>query len=305
MSAPKKIERLDSETLRQRLKLRSFTSEQALYKKHPTANEFFKKIGLRPSKIREHATRLLSSGALAGTLLLTATSATPAQVAGQLADLSSKVTVSADVQKAIAQKLKEILPPEGQWQLNTDQEEKITDLIWQNYGVHAKAELDGNRLNNDFGRMGAEQHLPRFPGDTAAQHGELVEKGITPGLGGWGYVSDFDVEKYYVAVQTLYLPDWNSRLRYYVDWYRFRRMVAVNPANGKAMVVAIADAGPAQWTGKHFGGSPEVMNYLGIDYGRQNHPVILYFLDDPNHEVPLGPLEYNWDRNKKVLASQT
>jgi len=35
--------------------------------------------------------------------------------------------------------------------------------------------------------MGAEQHLPRYPGDTVYEHRDLIEKGITPGLGGWGY----------------------------------------------------------------------------------------------------------------------
>jgi len=33
--------------------------------------------------------------------------------------------------------------------------------------------------------------------------------------------------------------------------------------NGNAVVADIADSGPAAFTGKQFGGSPAVMNYLG------------------------------------------
>lgn len=285
---------LDFDTLRSRLKLRSIASEKRLREKHPLAHRFFQNSGLKPGQIRQHAAKILTSGALASTLLLSAPGTIPIITAVSL-QTSPEITLSPlELSRAgLVADLQAILPPVGQWSLNHDQEEKIGDRMKKTYGIKAVPELEGNRLNNDYGRMGAEQHLPRYPGDSADQHGELVEKGITPGLGGWGYVIDPEVEKYYVAVQTLYLPDWNTRTKYLVNWYKWRRMIAVNPANGKAMVVAVADAGPANWTGKHFGGSPEVMEYLGINYGMQNHPVVLFFLDDPKKEVPLGPLEYN------------
>ena len=115
----------------------------------------------------------------------------------------------------------------------------------------------------------------------------------------------YQTEKYYVAVPIMYIPDWNQRVKYYVDWFKYRRVVVVNPANGKVIVAAVADAGPARWTGKHFGGSPEVMQYLGINFGMQNHPVVLFFLNDPNHEIPLGPLEYNVGELKREMADKT
>ena len=66
----------------------------------------------------------------------------------------------------------------------------------------------------------------------------------------------------------------------------------VNTQNGNAIIASIADSGPAAWTGKHFGGSPEVMNYLGgIRY--KKGPVIIFFIDDPENKIPLGPVEYN------------
>lgn len=270
---------MNTDFLRARLKLRHFASERQLLRDHPLAAGFYQRIGVRPGKIREQATRLLASGALAGTLFLSPPAISP---------VVNAMPLSREIRSVLdAQSLRAILPPVGQWELTADQQNQTSKFIKENFGIQAVAQLEGNKLNNQYGRMGAEQHLARFPGD-------YVEN-MAPGLGAWGYVSDFDVEKYYVAVQTLYLPDWNSRTKYLVDWYKYRRMVAVNPANGRAMVVAVADAGPANWTGKHFGGSPEVMAYLGINYGMQNHPVILFFLDDPLKKVPLGPLEYNHD----------
>ncbi len=298
---PAQKQTLDSELLRNRLKLKSLQSERKLLESHSSAGKFFRELKLRPGQIRRHAARILTSGALAGSLLISSPSAAPAQSspAGQ----PSTVVISSQTRQNITDMLGSVLPKEIQT-LNDDQERKVSAILKKVYGINAVPSLEGNKLNDDYGRMGAEQHLPRWPGDTAAAHGELVDKGITPGLGGWGYVSDQEVEKYYVAVQTLYLPNWNTDTARLSKWYKHRRVVVVNPANGKTIIAAVADAGPADWTGKKFGGSPEVMEYLGINYGMQNHPVVLFFLDDPGNKVPLGPLEYNVEAQVTALQTQ-
>ncbi|MBI2008442.1 hypothetical protein HYS82_02190, partial [Candidatus Amesbacteria bacterium] len=80
------------------------------------------------------------------------------------------------------------------------------------------------------------------------------------------------------------------------DWYKYRKVVVVNSANGKTVIAVVADSGPAAWTGKHFGGSPEVMADLKLNVGKQKGPVIMFFVDDPENKVPLGPLEYNLEK---------
>jgi len=73
----------------------------------------------------------------------------------------------------------------------------------------------------------------------------------------------------------------------------------VNTVNGNAVVGDIADAGPAAWTGKQFGGSPEVMSALG---GKKytKGKVLIFFIDDPENKVPLGPVDYNNVKNLGV-----
>ncbi len=292
-----KIRELNSESLRNRLRIRSQESETRLRKRHPIASEFYDEKGFRPGRLRQHAAKLLSTGALAGSLLLS-----PHPI-DHVNNLYKNEPVDFAVNLAAA------LPQDQNWILTKDQEDKISEDIKKIYGVNARAELEGNRLNNSYGRMGAEQHLPRYPGDDVSQHDELQEKGITPGKGAWGYFANsngemtpelYETEKWYVAVQTLYLPDWNTNTAYLRDWYKYRRVVVVNPGNGKAVVAAVADSGPAQFTGKQFGGSPEVMKYLNINHGMQNHPVVLFFLDDPKKEIPLGPLNYNKEENNLI-----
>lgn len=163
--------------------------------------------------------------------------------------------------------------------------------------------MEGEHLNTTYGLIGAEQHLMRYPGDTMTTHPKVPQddEGMAPGRGAWGYFAKskeqltndlIEKEKWYAVVQTLYLPDWNTRTKYLRDWYQYRKVLIVNTDNGNAVVADIADSGPALWTGKSFGGSPEVMNYLGGPRYKKG-PVVLFFIDDPENKVPLGPIEYN------------
>lgn len=279
---PKNKPQLNTEHLRARLKLREFSARQKLENKYP------------------HIKSLLTGGVLAGSLL----AASP-QLAQPLAALPGAAEVSTlnqhDLHESISSQLKEILPHQV-LPLEGSQEDKISQLLHTTFGIHASATLEGNRLNRSYGLIGVEQHLPRYPGDNRPN--------TAPGRGAWGYFANsksqltpelIEKERYYVAVQTLYLPDWSTRLAYLRDWYKYRKVVLVNPKNGKAVVAVVADSGPAAFTGKTFGGSPEVMQYLNMKDGKQKGPVVLFFVDDPDNSVPLGPLEYNLERPIKLI----
>lgn len=262
-----KNKQLDSEKLRSKLKLKHLTTRTTLLAHHP------------------HVAKFLASSALAGTLLLAPGQSTPTMAA--LPSPSISEVSPYDLHNRLVEKLQSLLPGSVQ-PLSSQQESEISQTLHDLYGLHATAELEGNHLNTSYGLIGAEQHLMRFPGD--------VVENMAPGRGAWGYIEDPEKEKYYVAVQTLYLPDWSTRLAYLRDWYKYRKVVVVNPKNGKVIVAVIADSGPAAYTGKHFGGSPEVMEYLNMKDGKQKGPVVLFFVDDPADQIPLGPLEHNLEK---------
>lgn len=301
----KSKKKISPDKLRRELKVKHLAVKKKLKDKHPHVEKYFKEKGVDPAKIRQHSGKVISAGALTGALILTpgeklksvpaATDLIPnLHISDATVDIKSS-------EKQVVQALGAILP-ESARPLTRSEEKVIEQVFEQIIGIKAKANLGGEHLNTTYGYIGAEQHLRRYPGDTLANHGEadVLKEGMAPGLGAWGYFARSEdrltqdlaeTEKWYAVVQTLYLSDWNTRTKYLRDWYKYRKVLIVNTENGHAVVASIADSGPAAFTGKHFGGSPEVMDHLGGSRYKKG-PVILFFVDDPKNEIPLGPVEY-------------
>lgn len=274
------------------------TLKQQLATKHKESYEWIAKN--IPAK--EH----IAAGSLSGLLLLTPTSINAIPTVAP----SPQAQVVEDVKKVpvvtfLLAELSQTLPQEVR-ELTLEEEIKVGEILSKHLGMKATAELSGKRLNRSYGLIGAEQHLMRYPGDTMATHfatqieaEKYGRSGMAPGRGAWGYFTpsygemtqvDVEREKYYIAVQTFLAPGFRENVREHYEFFKYRKMVVVNPHNGRAMVVVIGDAGPAAWTGKHLGGSPEVMKYLERVDGRARGPVLYFFLDDPDDTIPLGPI---------------
>jgi len=290
---------------RNKLKLKDIEAKNSFSKKYPHVDKFMKKKGISLEKIRQHSAKILGAGALTGTLLLSPPSGLnslpkPLELFNNLKSPGKFLTELP--QKTLIDLLAQFLP-ERTRPLSQNEEKVLEQMFEEVMGIKTRTNLEGEHLNTTYGLIGAEQHLKRYPGDGVENHGEgsVLHEGIAPGLGAWGYFAASkekltpsleETEKWYAVVQTLYLEDWSSRQPYLRNWYKYRKVLIVNTDNGNAVVASVADSGPAMWTGKNFGGSPEVMEYLGGSRYKKG-PVLVFFVDDPENKVSLGPVDYN------------
>lgn len=303
--AARKRKKVDKESIRQKLKLKGFETKLEFQKKYPKAYKYLKEKGLEIDKAREHSAKIIGAGALTGSLLLAPPNSLkplpdPHKVLVETKD-DGKIKEVIGKQKVLVENLEAVLPDKVR-PLVRNEEKYLELLISGLTGIDVRATLESEHLNTTYGLIGAEQHLRRYPGDSISNHDEKTQvSGMAPGLGAWGYFAASgqqlthelaETEKWYAVVQTLYLPDWNTRQPHLKNWYKYRKVMIVNTLNGNAVVAAIADSGPAAWTGKHFGGSPEVMDYLGGSRYKKG-PVLILFVDDPENKIPLGPVDYN------------
>lgn len=251
--------------------------------------------------------RQLTLGGLGGMMMLTVPGTTLLSQYATQAQAEEGVTKSADRHADLVAVLKDKIPANNEVRpLNPEEEDEISTILSKQLKLSIKPEIDGIRLNRSYGLIGGEQHLYRFPGDTVYQHADNANEwamyggsGIAPGLGAWGYFTpskeqftekDKMRERYYLAVQTFLAPGFAENVAKYRDFFKYRKMIVVNPKTGQTVVAVIGDAGPAEFTGKSLGGSPEVMEAVGLAQGPRKGAVLYFFIDDPNDQIPLGPV---------------
>ena len=248
------------------------------------------------------------ASAAIGALMLTSTLPVSTQIVSQIkSDKELSQTVESPNSKEELAKLLATQLPQNVSALTSEEEETIAKTLSWSFKIPVSATLEGKRLNRSYGLIGAEQHLTRYPGDTMATHLSpelasdrfIFSSGMAPGRGAWGYFTnskanlgqkDIEREKWYIATQTFLAPGFSENVDDIRHWFKYRKMLVVNPKNGRAVVTDIADAGPAEFTGKHLGGSPEVMYVLGLHMGPRKGPVLYFFIDDPDDKIPLGPI---------------
>ena len=276
--------------IKRHIKVRS-----SLWEKHEDALFWIKKNSKNLALSSATGLLLLAHPANASTLIDQIVPTPPTQERGS------------QTKESLVEKLKNILPSTVQ-PLTKEQSARIEEVLSDTFHLKARVELEGITLNRNYGIIGAEQHLMRYPGDNMKTHfvsaddSKYYSSGMAPGRGAWGYftssgnnMSPKDIlrEKYYIAVQSFLSPNWNEDPNKIYQFLKYRKMLVVNPENGESIVVVIGDAGPAEWTGKHLGGSPEVMAHLKRQDGAAKGPVLYYFIDDPDDIIPLGPISLN------------
>lgn len=265
------------------------------------------KLWEKHGKVLKHVaekSKQFAVGSLAGLMMMASPGAALTATSTQSA-VREQPFVQIDPSASFLLNLRSFLPQNVQ-PLTPDQEQKIGNLLSNQFGFPVSAQLQGIKLNRSYGYIGQEQHLARYPGDSMDTHfssGEDAQKyfeyGMAPGLGAYGYFAKSagsmtplqnNREKYYIAVQTFLAPGYLENTKKMNDFFAFHKMLVVNPDNGKAIIADIGDSGPAEWTGKSLGGSPEVMRYLERVDGAQRGPVLYFFIDDPTNSIPLGPI---------------
>lgn len=255
-------------------------------KKHAFAQKWLEEKGLTLVRLRQHSAKLLTGVTLSSALLLG--SPTLTQV-GKLPAHSSYATLPQLLAKIHTYSSKPF---------TSEEESEILTAITQLYGASTTFELDRNRLPRYVGKMGLEQHLLRYPNDIISQHSAFLETGMAPARGAFGYFAEngkskeemIAQERYYIVLQTFLIKNWNRDWVSLKDWYKFRKFLVINTQTGKAVVACLGDSGPATWTGKEFGGSPEVMAALGYYPKASRGDMFIVFLDDPGDTFPLGPV---------------
>lgn len=215
----------------------------------------------------------------------------------QSSDTQLASSVTLEEYNSIMEKMVELLHlPAGQLQEDSELylEQQLSDIL----GFDVVANLDNQRLLYSTGIMQAEPHLKRTPTDSLEKHTSFSEAGIHRNRSAFGWFSStsqldskaVELEQYYVSVPLYYHDDWNIRYSELKKWYKFKKVVVLNPAEQIAVVAKIGNIGPTTITRRQFGGSPELIHAGKIWSPSSAGRVLILFVNDPEDTVPLGPI---------------
>lgn len=136
--------------------------------------------------------------------------------------------------------------------------------------------LEGVSLPATTGRVGREQHLsltqcaepstthyPVSGTPVAARNGMAWETSGGCGYGAWGTAPPVADERYYINMRWNYTNLHGQPIYATKSWYYRKKVVVTNPTNSKKLVASIVEYGPAPWTDRVSGLSPEGMLALG------------------------------------------
>ena len=99
-----------------------------------------------------------------------------------------------------------------------------------------------------------------------------------------------NTERYYLALQLYYFPDWAEHSKAMKKWYKYKKVIVINPFDSIAVVCAVGAIGPSIPIRYQFGASPEVIREGKLWSTRSKGKVLVLFVDDPQNQVPLGPV---------------
>lgn len=303
---------LDLTALHKKIKGHHKAAVRTLHDTHRHAKKVLKKHGVPLHRLRHHAGRTLAvagltAASMAGPVFAAASPTPQEALVGPAPDTAFTQTYGPakeliDTKAQMMTGLQGIMPAHVTDKLSAEQEQDalkyITDALELPASINLQADI---RLNTVYGVMAAEQHIPRYPGDVAANHTSDVNwhlSKMTPKTAAWGYMApskaaltaaDIEAEQWYIAAQTFLAPGWDQNVEKFYKAFHGAKMVVVNPLTGQNCVVRIEDAGPNPRLHRAFGGSPEVMDVLGLGAGPRKGPVFAFFLDDPDDQIRLGP----------------
>lgn len=185
------------------------------------------------------------------------------------------------------------LPP---GQLDSESELYLEQQLSELLGFQVSSSLKGQRLLYNTGKVKALPHLKLHPTDTKDSH-EYPYAGISSKRSafGWflldGKVSEQSEshEKYYCSLPLYFFPEWQGNHKELKKWFKYRKVVLINPFENRAVVCVVGDIGPNTQSRYQFGASPEAVVEGKFWSPRSNGKILVLFVEDTHDTVKLGP----------------
>jgi hypothetical protein len=165
-------------------------------------------------------------------------------------------------------------------------EQQLGDML----GMTISAQLDSYSLPDTIAHSLSLPHFKTHPTDKLSQH-SLQEAGLSPTRPSFGWLTDKSshLETFGIAIPLHKLDEWSSRRQEYLEWFKHRKVLVINPSRQLAAVGAIINSAPAHVQRFQVGLSPELVRATQAWHPETKGKLALFLVDEAAGNVPLGP----------------
>ncbi len=218
-----------------------------------------------------------------------------------MTDRSLSALLTQEEHESVLHKMKEIAEQPAGHMPHQDEvyfEQQLADML----GFEVTAELEGNRLPHSIGIMEARPHVKRHPNDSLDAQEVYREAGLERQRSRFGWFTEhgqltpegMQRAQYHLAVPADFLPLWQSNYAEALTWWKWRKMIVINPFEQRAVVTVVGDLGPREWPRRQFAGSPAVIREGLVWSVNTRGRVIVFFVNDLTGNIPLGPVNLRY-----------
>jgi len=164
-------------------------------------------------------------------------------------------------------------------------EQQVSDLL----GFEISSSFEEQKLTHSFGKMQALDEFSLQPHtqseDSYNVHGARLKHG-RPTLGWPKQTETTEQNHLYLANHLVFLEDWHHKYAHYKNWYKWRKLLLINPFNRVFIVVELASytlPNPMQY---QFGGSPDLIRTSQAWSPEAQGLVCVFFIPDAARVQP-------------------
>lgn len=170
-------------------------------------------------------------------------------------------------------------------------EQQISDLT----GINVTTNLDGYNLPHTTVKFRSDAHQRTNFADILNNHPQFHEAGLNKkrSVFGWSNQNGHEstkMEEFFIVLPIYLIKAWQTDLPSLVNWFKYRKVLVINPFTQLAAVACVSDVGPSHLQRSQALCSPELSHLLRLwQPGLQGRACL--FLIEHSENIPYGQVD--------------
>jgi len=157
-------------------------------------------------------------------------------------------------------------------------EQQLSDLL----GLTITSELDGHRLPHTMVKIQSRSHQPKVLDDQITHHANIYEAQMGQKRSSFGWSNQDELaEQFGLSLPLYLLKEWQTDYKKTWQWFKYRKVVLINPWKKLAAIAVITDIAPDYTQRYQALSNPELSRQTQLWFPGSQGRACLFLLENP------------------------